>query len=174
MLIFVSIFGVGFGMLVLSVIFGHDFDADVDLDVDVDTDVGGGPSVFSLKIISLLMVGFGGAGFAARVSSEASMFMSSMYGIGGALVMGIIGYLILRIFYASQASSTISRNDLIGQKADLIDAIPEGGQGQVACLVRGREITFLARSEDGNAIAKGVPVRIVRKVGNSVIVEKAN
>ncbi|MEE9553822.1 MAG: NfeD family protein [candidate division Zixibacteria bacterium] len=167
MIIFATIFGVGFLILIFSLIFGHDIDADVDADVE------GGPSIFSVKIISLLMVGFGALSFGVRATTEATMFISSMAGVGGALVVGGIGYAIIRVFYASQASSTITDRDIIGSIATLIDAIPENGNGQVSVVLRGREITFLARSKDNSSINRGNPVRILSKSGNIVTVEPA-
>ena len=141
--------------------------------MDVDADIGGGPSIFSIKIISLLMVGFGAVGFGFRSTTDWTMFQCSMAGVGGAAVLGIIGYIIMRMFYASQASSTVTDADIVGQAANLIDAIGEDSNGQVACVLRGREMTFLARSSDGQPIDRGTPVRIVGKTGSIVTVEKA-
>ena len=56
MLIFLIIFFIGFALLVLSLIFGHDFDHDIDIDVDSDVH---GPSIFSVKMISLLLLNGG-------------------------------------------------------------------------------------------------------------------
>lgn len=175
MLIFVTIFGVGFLILLISLIFG----ADHDIDMDVDGDVSGvvesdfhGPSVFSIKMVALLMVGFGGVGFAVRATSDVQMWAASLAGVGGAAVMGGIGYLIIRAFYASQASSTITDSDIIGERATLLDAINEGSNGQVVCIIRGREMTYLARSADGQPIERGTPVRITDKTGARVTVER--
>ena len=170
MLIFISIFGVGFTILILSTIFGHD--TDVDVDTDLDTDHGGhGPSIFSAKMVALILVGFGAAGFGTRASSDASMFVASMAGIGGAVIVGAIGYLIIRAFYASQVTSTVTDADIIGAQGTLIDAIPEGGRGQVACVIRGREITFVARTRDGASILRGTPVKVTSKTAGVVTVE---
>lgn len=173
MLIFASIFGVGFLILVLSLIFGHD--TDVDAGMDVGHDVGGdahGPSVFSIKMIALLMVGFGAVGFGMRATTELSMFQSSLAGVIGALAVGGIGYVILRMFYASQASSIVGDDDIVGIDGNLIDAIERDQNGQIACVVRGREITFLARSHDGQSIRRGAPVRIIGKTGSIVTVKE--
>lgn len=168
--IFATIFGVGFVVLILSLIFG----SDAEVEADADADHGGhGPSVFSVKMIALLMVGFGAVSFGVRASTDATMFMSSMAGVGGAIVVGAIGYVIIRAFYASQESSTVTDADIIGCNANLIDAIVEAGTGQVACVIRGREITYLARSKDGASINRGVPVRVLSKTGNVVTVEPA-
>lgn len=168
MIIFATIFGVGFIMLILSMIFGHDADID---SADIDASHAG-PSIFSAKMVALLMVGFGATGFGLRATTDYSMFQSSMGGIGGAFVLGIIGYLIIRAFYASQESSTINDNDIIGQQAHLIDSIPANENGQVACIVRGREITFLARAAKDVSISKGSPVKIISINGNIVTVEE--
>ena len=175
MLIFASIFGVGFLSLILGLIFGGDGDVDDDTDLGGDAHDGSdGPSIFSIRMVSLLMVGFGSVGFGARATTDWTMFQSSMAGVGGAIVIGIAGFLVIRAFYASQASSTIADHDIVGVTANLIDAIDGAGNGQVACVVRGREITFLARSVDGQSIPRGVPVRIVGKSGSRVTVERTD
>jgi len=169
MWIFASIFGVGFLILLFNLIFGGDGDADV----DAADDIGGssGPSIFSLKMVSMLAVGFGSVGFGMRATTDASMLQSSLAGIGGALVVGVVGYLILKMFYASQYSSTITDEDIISATANLIDAIPENGLGQVACILRGREVTYRARTADGQPVSRDIPVRILRKTGDTVTVE---
>jgi len=171
MLMFVSIFGVGFVMLLITSIFGHDADTDVGHDFGGDADHGShGPSIFSTKMLSLILVGFGAGGFGVRATTGAGMFAASMGGVAGAVVLGVIGYLIIRGFYGSQASSTVTDDDIIGCDGNLLDGIPEGGRGQVACVVRGREITFLARSKDGSPIKRGAPVKIVAKTAGVVTV----
>lgn len=167
MIIFATIFGLGFVILIFNLIFGHDFDTDVDIDA---SDLMG-PSIFSLKMIALLMVGFGATSFALHATTRSSMMQSSLAGIGGAVVIGAIGYLIIRAFYVSQASSTITDQNVLGCDANVIDTIPAEGNGQITCIVKGREITFLARSSDGTEIAKGTPVNIKLKTGNVVTVE---
>jgi hypothetical protein len=172
-IIFATIFGVGFFLLISSLFFGHEGEYDVSggTDLDAHGDVGHGPSIFSMRMVALLMVGFGSLSFGVRATTDASMFVSSMAGVGGGLIVSAVGYFIIRLFYASQASSTITDDDIIGSAANVIDAISEGGQGQVACVVRGREITYLARSKDGKPIDRGAPVKIVVKSGGIVTVE---
>lgn len=170
MIIFATIFGIGFTILIFSLLFGQDTDADADIDGDIDG--GHGPNIFSVKMLALLMVGFGALSFGVRATSDASMFVSSMAGVGGAAVVGAIGYIIIRAFYASQTSSTITDDEIIGAVATLIDAIPENGNGQISCVIRGREITFLARSRDGERIKRGAPVKVISKTASMVVVEK--
>ncbi len=167
MVIFATIFGAGFAVLLISLIFGGDADTHVDFD---HGDIGHGPSIFSFRILALLAIGFGAVGFGCQATTEMTMFQSSMAGIGGALVMGVIGYFILRAFYASQATSIVDDADIIGQRANVIDAISASDYGQVACIIGGREFTFLARSATGKPIARNAPVRITSKSGNVVTV----
>ncbi len=167
MIIFATIFGIGFLILVISLFFG----GDSDFDVDADADAGHGHGVFSIKLVALLLVGFGATGFGARSTTEWSMFQCSMAGVGGAAIVGLVGWVILRAFYASQESSTVNDEDIIGQTANLIDAIGENRNGQVACIIRGRELTFLARSADGKAIKRGTPVKIIAKTASVVTVQ---
>lgn len=167
MVIFATIFGAGFAVLLISLIFGHDADAQVDFD---HGEIGHGPSIFSFRILALLAIGFGAVGFGCRATTEWSMFECSMAGIGGAFVMGAIGYFILRAFYASQASSTVDDADIIGQQANVIDAVSATDYGQIACIIGGREFTFLARSADGQPIPRNAPVRITAKSGSVVTV----
>lgn len=169
MLVFATIFGIGFLLLIFNLLFGGDVADDVDGD---GGDAGDGPSILSVRMLALLMVGFGAVSFGMSATTEATMFVCSMGGVGGAVVVGAIGYVILRAFYSSQASSTVTDADVIGKTANLIDSISENGTGQIAAVVRGREMTYLARSHDGQPIPKGAPVRIVSKVGNTVTVER--
>ncbi len=173
-LIFATIFGVGFLLLMINLVFSHDTDMGAGHDFSGgghDTDGTHGPSIFSVRMVSLLMVGFGALSFGVRATTEASMFTASMAGVVGAVAVGAVGYFIIRAFYASQASSTITDQDIVGCLATLLDGIAEKGYGQIACILRGREITFMATSKDGRAIPKGTQVRVVGKSGNAVIVE---
>jgi len=174
LLVFLSIFIVGFALLVFAMIFGHDTDGgfDHDLGGGGGVDHGGiGPSIFSVRMISLLLVGFGGGGFGVRATTEATMLAASLAGLAGAAIVGIAGYVIIRMFYSSQASSTITDRDIIGCTANMIDGISGSGNGQISCILRGREITYLARSRGGESIPRGTPVRVVGKSGNIVTVE---
>ncbi|MFH1699299.1 MAG: NfeD family protein [Candidatus Zixiibacteriota bacterium] len=170
MLIFATIFGIGFLILILSLLFGHDHDIDADASGDLDS--ADHPSVFSVKVVALFMVGFGSVGFGLRTTTDWTMIASSMGGVAGAIVVAGIGYVIIRAFYASSESSTINDRDVIGQTANVIDAIDGNNYGQITCIVRGREITFLARTDDGEVIARGAPVKIVSKSGNVVSVSR--
>lgn len=171
MLLFATIGILGFAILLISLFFSHDHDFSSP-DNDIISDGDGGPSIFSVKILAIAMVGFGVTGFGIIAGTNFTMVMASLFGIGGALVMGIIGFTIIKTIWKQQASSTITRSDIIGSVGRLIDAIPANGVGQIACSVRGREETFMAQTKNGQAIPLGHTVKIIDKVGQHVIVEE--
>lgn len=174
MLLFATIGILGFTLLLISLIFSHDHDHDfADHDHPGISDGEGGPSVFSVKMFAVEMVGFGVTGFGVKAGTDWSTLVASLCGIGGALVMGAVGFVIIKSVWRQQASSTITRADIIGSTGRLIDAVPADGVGQVACSVRGREDTYLARTKDGHAIALGRTVKVIDKVGQHVIVEES-
>ena len=172
MLIFVSIFGMGAIVLIFNLVFGHDTDSDLSGGGDIDG--ADGPSVFSARMISLLLIGFGAVGFGMRTTTDASMAISSLAGLAGAIVMGGIGFVILRAFYSTQASSTVTDRDVVGSTGHLTDAIPEGKLGQMSCEVRGQSVTFIARSDGNRAISRGAQVQIIGKSGGTVTVKELN
>ncbi len=173
MLLFASIGLLGFAILLISLMFGTDHDHDFSgHDHDTVSDGDGGPSVFSVKMFAIEMVGFGVTGFGVLAGTDLSMLVASLFGLGGAVVMGLLGFMIIKSIWKQQASSTITRTDIIGAIGHLIDAVPANGVGQVACSVRGREDTYIARTKDGHAIPLGTTVKIIDKVGQHVIVEE--
>lgn len=170
-MVFATIGIFGFAILLLSLLFGHDHDHDFsDHDHDGAHDGDKGPSIFSVKMLAIVMVGFGIAGFGISAGTDWSMLAASLCGIGGAVVMGFLGYTVIKTIWSQQASSTITKSDIIGAVGRLIDAIGKDSVGQVACNVRGREDTYMAKTEDGHAIPLGATVKIIDKVGQYVIV----
>ncbi len=170
MVVFATIGILGFAILLLSLLFGHDHDHDFSGHDHDGSDSNEGPSIFSVKMFAVEMVGFGVTGFGVRAGTDLSSVWASVAGLGGAAVMGIIGYTIIKSVWSQQATSTITKADIIGASGRLIDAIPRDGVGQIACSVRGREDTYLARTQDGHAIPHGRTVKIVDKVGQHAIV----
>lgn len=173
MLLFATIGILGFTILLISLFFAHDHDHDFSgTDHDALGDGDGGPSIISVKMLAMAMVGFGVTGFGVIAGTDWTMLVASLLGMGGAFVMALIGYAVIKSIWKQQASSTITRSDIIGAVGHLIDAIPPNGVGQVACSVRGREDTYMARTKDGHAIPLGHTVKIIDKVGQHVIVEE--
>jgi membrane protein implicated in regulation of membrane protease activity len=174
MIVFMTIGGIGFVLLLVALLLGEVFEAfggDADADGDGgDIDHGdGGPSVLSFRFIACFITGFGGGGSIGYYYGLGYV-LSSGIGLGSAVVLAGILYLIVKVLYKQQASSNVNMADLVGQIGTLSVAIPSGGVGQILLTFKGSSVSQMARSEDGTAIASGQTVIVKQVVGDNVIV----
>ncbi len=106
---FLTIFAVGFLVLLLSFVLGEIGEHGMELvhDVAVEHEVGfdhdgqvdhahGGPGFFNIRIIAALVTGFGGAG-AISVHYGISYLLSSVIGLANGLVVAFIVYAIIGV-----------------------------------------------------------------------------
>ncbi|MBI4120176.1 MAG: NfeD family protein [Parcubacteria group bacterium] len=177
-MVFLWIGVAGFLVMAVAAVLGHDGDVDGG-DYHFDHDVGGhevsdnsssGPSPFSLRTISIFVMVFGFSGFLANFYG-ASDFISSVIGMAFGIVFAMLAYYGFRMLYAQQGSSTIAIAGLVGQTAEVINVIPEGGVGEVMVASSGQKQAFLARSRDGRVQA-GSKVKIVDVLGSNLLVSK--
>lgn len=174
MLLFVTIALAAFLIVAGSFLFGHDHDLGHDQDLSHDAEAAGSEptvSIFSIKVIGTLLMGFGAAGAIARFYG-ANVLGASLIGLGSGLVLGAIMYALLNLFYSQQASSLVATDDILGRSGTVTVSISEGGVGEVGLNIAGQYMTRLAASSDGQAIARGQAVRVVRTVGSQLIVDK--
>jgi hypothetical protein len=165
--IFLIIGALGLAFLVISFFFGEFFEAiDMGADLDASDD---GEGVFSLKVMSVFVTAFGGVS-ALGVYQGFSVLLSIAFGVTGGFVMAGLVYFFGRLLYSQQSSSHIDTADLVGCKAEVIVGIPEGGSGQVRCLLGESMIEKIARSRDGSPIPQYAAVLIEEVFGESVIV----
>jgi hypothetical protein len=165
--IFLIIGALGLAFLVISFFFGEFFEAiDMGADLDASDD---GEGVFSLKVMSVFVTAFGGVS-ALGVYQGFSVLLSIAFGVTGGFVMAGLVYFFGRLLYSQQSSSHIDTADLVGCKAEVIVGIPEGGSGQVRCLLGESMIEKIARSRDGSPIPQHAAVLIEEVFGESVIV----
>jgi hypothetical protein len=182
MAVFLILAFVGVAVLLMSALFGgdHDLSAEHELHFEhgyeaaagADHEMGGGPSPFSLRIISLFVTAFGAVGAIVRYNG-ASYVLSSISGLGGGFLIGAIGFQIMKLFYKQQATSTVSMDDLINSAGEVKIAIPGTGVGQICVEVKNQLRYFPARSKDGKEIEEGATVKITScPGGGAVIVER--
>jgi len=167
--VFLGIAGIGFLVLLISLIFGEIFEH-VGMDASHDFDHGG-PSFFSIRGISVFITAFGGIG-AIAVRYGLSTTGASGTGVLGGFSFAYIIYVFGRFLYSQQASSSTSPADIVGQSARVIIAIPAGGLGQIRCRIGEELIDKIARSRSGEAIAENVSVRVEEVLGETVIVSR--
>jgi membrane protein implicated in regulation of membrane protease activity len=177
MLIYATIAFVGFVfllvMLFVGELFGHDHDLamhDGGFDHG-DGDVGGGPSVFSSRIMAAFVTAFGVGGVVGRYYNLPHPAASGVGIATGAVMAGLV-YQFAKILYGQQASSELQMTRLVGRSAEVTVAIPANGVGQVTLSVAGERTEHVARSTDGKAVARGTQVVITALGGDSVTVRE--
>jgi len=159
-------FAVGLGYAVLVGIAGHLFGGDsADGHMDVGTDLPISP--LSPTIIATFLTGFGGGGMLAHSYFGLSLGRGVLVAVltGTLLSCGTFAVLTL-LFRNTQAGAEYSLDDMVGRVVQIITPIPENGMGEVAIIAKGTRIVGPARSEDGRALARNTPVKVVRVVGN--------
>lgn len=166
---------------VISFVLGHllDFagicgDIDIDLDADLDLDInidGGidfdghmsGIAVSPLKPITIaaFVTVFGGTGMILLkndLSAWVSLIIASAIGF---TVSFILYRFIVVPLYKAQNTSAVSQAELIGSLAHTALAMKGESYGKIIYTVEGNTYSAPAKSIDGRAIEKGVPVVII-------------
>jgi membrane protein implicated in regulation of membrane protease activity len=167
--VFLAIAAIGFLFLLISLIFGEIFGHFGDLHVDHDLSHGG-PSFFSVRILSVFVVAFGGFGAVAThyglsvVPASGIGFLSGVF--FASLIWAFAGFL-----YGQQATTEV-RSDLLGQMARVVIAIPAGGIGQVRCHIGEELVDKIARSQDGQPVPENAVVRVEEVLGEVVVVRR--
>jgi membrane protein implicated in regulation of membrane protease activity len=174
MVIYAAIATFGFlllaGMLVLGDIFGGDHDVGADHGGFEHGD-GGGPSVFSVRVMASFLTAFGVGGVLARYYGLSHPAASGV-GVVAGIVLSSAVYQFARILYSQQASSEVHMSSLVGKTAEVSVAIAKGGLGQIMITLGGERSEHIARSADGEAVPRGAEVVITALRGDSVIVAR--
>lgn len=166
--VFLSIAALGFLFLLVSLVFGEVFEHLGDGTFDHDLSHGG-PSFFSIRILSVFVTAFGGFG-AVGTHYGLSTPGASALGFFSGLFFASIIYAFARFLFSQQATTEIRSADVVGQTARIVVSIPKGGVGQVRCRVGEELIDKMARSADGRPIPENTVVKVQEVLGEFVIV----
>ena len=177
MVVFIILAVAGFIFLLLSWILGEiaghageiAHDVVVEHDISADHPEQGGPGVFSPRVASAFLTGFGASG-AIGMWYHLTWMPSSIIGLFFGVVTGALSFGIARFMYKQQASSGVSMFEMVGLSGTVSVAIPAGGVGQVTLVVRGSQVEEFARAESGQEIKHGTPVKVVKWIGSRLIV----
>ncbi len=176
MLIYALIGAFGLLFLLAMLFVGEIFDGDHELHVDTadhgDLGDGGGPGIFSARIMAAFLTAFGVGGLVARYYQLSHPAASGVGVIAGIVLAGIV-YQFAKLLYSQQASSEVHMASLVGKSAQVTVGIPEGGVGQVSLTFKGEQTTQIARSSDGRAIKTGTDVVITALRGDSIVVARS-
>lgn len=193
MIFYVVCLALGLVFTILCGIFGHFFgghDADAGgADVGgADAGVGTGGhaeggfadsgvpamSFFSPTVLATFVTAFGAIGtILSSVDSIAGkhLIIATISAAGGLVIAWITLLFFNTAFRKLQGSSESKVSRLVGQEANVITAIPEGGVGEIAYIQGGTRYNAPARTETGQPVAAGQLVKITRIVGSQFYVE---
>lgn len=176
MAIYLLLFFVGLGFLLLTTILGSLFDGDGHGgNGDVGVDAAGGmdgphlPNPFSPRTLAGAATGFGAGGGLAHlngVEGNASIFFALL---GSVLVAGT-SYAFLLWLVNQQRSTHVRREDLVGRLGTVVTEIGPSSLGEVVVLVGGQTSTYLARSATGASLARGTRVQVEDLSGEALLV----
>ena len=170
----IALFGVILlvSMLLVGELFGGDHELSHEMVAGHDVDHGGGPSIFSTRIMASFLTAFGVGGVVGRYYGF-SHPASSGIGVVCGLVMSSVVYQFAKILYSQQASSELHMSGLVGKAAEVSVGIPAGGVGQIVISSGGERTEHIARAADRKAIGRGAAVVITSIGGDSVTVAPA-
>jgi membrane protein implicated in regulation of membrane protease activity len=121
--------------------------------------------------LATLFACIGGYGLIARygldVSDEKSLALALPAALVSAWALATVGFRLMR---SSVGSSAIKNADLEGALGEVTTPIPAGGLGEVSAHVGAQRYTASAREADGQAVARGTAVTVVRMAGSTLVV----
>jgi membrane-bound ClpP family serine protease len=165
---------------VISAIAGHFFGGDAHGDLgtgghaEAGFDSSGLPGIsfFSPTVLSAFVTAFGACGLIlSRIEATSSVWTSApLSAVIGAGIAWLVFLAFNAMFKKTQSSSESRVGTLTGQPASIVTPIPENGVGEIAYVQGGSRYNAPARSDDGQPIAAGKPVRISRIVAGQFYV----
>ena len=166
--VFLSIAAVGFLFLLVSLVFGEVFGHFGDGHFDHDFSHGG-PSFFSVRILSVFVTAFGGFG-AVGIHYGLSTLASSGVGALSGMFFAWLIYAFAQFLFGQQATTEVRSTDIVSRTAVVVVAIPAKGLGRVRCQIGEELIDQTARTRDGAALAENSIVTVEEVLGDICIV----
>lgn len=169
MTLFLAIGGVGFGLLLVSVLIGDVLDGAFDA---FDLDIGGG-GIISGPTIGAFLATFGFGAALISYSTNAPDLVASLGGLGtGVVGAGIVGA-VTRSLINMPTDAVPRSSDLMGLRGTVVTRIPEGGLGEVTLHQSGQPVKVNARAPE--PIAAGIAVVVTEVTSStSVMVQRAD
>jgi hypothetical protein len=130
----------------------------------VDIDGAEGPGLFNMPSMMAFLTWFGGMGYIFRASWGLSGYIAVPLALAsGAVGAGIMFVLLARVLWPMMSKPLRTADfQLPGTPARVVSPIRAGGVGEIIYVKGGVRFTAGARSEDGEPIARGTEVVILR------------
>ena len=169
LVIFLTLGGIGFLFLMLSLVIGDVFDA-LDFDFDFDGSGGSGFGILDSRVISMFLVAFGFIG-AVALQLGVGALIGTLIGIGSGLILGGIVFAFGYYLVSNEGEDPpVTNRELVKHSAKVIVDIKPDSIGQISFNVRQQRIDKLARTRDGKEIKTGETVFVEEIAGNEFIV----
>jgi hypothetical protein len=126
---------------------------------------GGGAQVspFNFSTITAFLAWFGGVGYLLTRFSSVWLWLAFLIAVvGGILGSSMVFLFLAKVLLAHDKPLNAADYDMIGILGHLTSTIRESGTGEMSFSQGGARRSTAARSEDGNAIAKGTEVIVTR------------
>lgn len=121
--------------------------------------------------VATFITGFGGGGIVGHYLLRWTLLPGLVLATTCGIALAGAAYLVLElIFRQTQSGSEYAVSEAIGREVEVITAIPAGGTGEVAYIVRGQREIAPARLPDGGALARGRVAVIDKVMGHTVYV----
>lgn len=121
------------------------------------------PSFFNFATATAFLAWFGGAGYLLSRYTEVWPVVGLIAAVGSGVVGAALVFLFMaKVLWSPDENLDPADYDLVGTLGVVSSPIREQGTGEILFSLAGSRRVAGARSDDGNAIAKGVEVVIVR------------
>jgi len=159
---YMVMFGVGVGFIVLALIIGQVAEFD-------------GTMFGFLKpsLVAIFLVVMGGIGLILTPRMDGLVLVVAIISFAAAFVVAALtNRFIIKPLYKAQNTSAFHMQDTIGIPATVISPIPQGRFGKIRYSISGSVVTSPAKSENGEAIKAGEVVSIVYVENNTYFVRR--
>jgi membrane protein implicated in regulation of membrane protease activity len=135
-----------------------------------------GISFFSPTVLACFVTAFGACGLVlTHIEATKSVWINAPISAITGVVMALLALAVFNyVFRRTESSSESQVATLAGQTASVLTPIPANGVGEIAYVQGGSRYSAPARTENGQAVPAGRPVRITRIVGTQYYVEALN
>ncbi|MPZ98370.1 MAG: hypothetical protein GEU80_03360 [Dehalococcoidia bacterium] len=168
--IFMLLAIVGFGVLIVSYVFGEVVDVAGDLGADIAGDGDFGDGLLNIHTISAFLAGFGAIGWLFSGYWGVDPLVSAFGGMLGGLPLAGSVVFMGRMLQRQAGSTNFGLDELVGTEAIVTLRIAPGSVGYIEYRRAGGRHRAVARSTRQTVIPEGTVVRIERVVGGEVIV----
>jgi membrane protein implicated in regulation of membrane protease activity len=175
--------GIGALGLLSSLIFGDfdhgDIEADVSGDLHLDTDTGvdvhgdttGSPKLLSVRAIFAFLLAFGIGGGALYLSGQ-GILLQLFIGATAGILIAVGVYYFMKFLYSFQGASNVDSKSFVNQNAIVTIGTTKTGLCQIEVDTHGGDRLFMAKEANGKKLRKNTNVKVIRRSGNILIVEK--